>query len=87
MESMNDTHPDAERVQLELLRNAGPRRRAIIASQLSNQSKWRSRQAIARAHPTLSERARALLFIELSYGRELADRVRQAWMARVDDSG
>ena len=73
---MNDTHPEAERVQIELLRKAGPRRRAAIASRLTNQGKWRTRQSIAKAHPDLSDDHRALLLIELMYGEDLAARVR-----------
>jgi hypothetical protein len=78
----NDTHPDAERVQIELLRKAGPRRRSIIASRLTNQSRWRARRGILRAHPDLNEADRRLLFIEVHYGRDLADRVRQALSRR-----
>ena len=73
---MNDTHPDIERVRVGLLRQAGPDRRGQLASQLSNQARWRSMQAIARAHPALSELDRKLLLVEVHYGQELASRVR-----------
>ena len=73
---VNDTHPDAARVQIQLLRQASPDRRAQLASQLSNQARWRAMQAIARAHPELSELERKLFFVEVHHGRELAQRVR-----------
>jgi beta-phosphoglucomutase-like phosphatase (HAD superfamily) len=74
---MNDTHPEAERIWIELLRKAGPEKRARLASQLSNQTRWRAMQAIARAHPDLSERDRKLLFVRVHYGDELADRLEE----------
>ncbi|MCH8211258.1 MAG: hypothetical protein IIB99_07780 [Planctomycetes bacterium] len=73
---MNDTHPEIERVRIGLLRQAGPDRRGKLASQLSNQARWRSMQAIARAHPAWSELDRKLLFVEVHYGKQLASRVR-----------
>ena len=79
---MNDTHPDIERVQVRLLRKAGPDRRGQLASQLSNQARWRSMQAIARAHPALSELDRKLLFVEVHYGKQLASRVREYLLKR-----
>ncbi|MDY7107907.1 MAG: hypothetical protein SYC29_04645 [Planctomycetota bacterium] len=72
---MNDTHPEAERIWIELLRRAGPEKRLQLATRLSRQARWRSMQAIARAHPELSELDRKLLYMRIHYGADLADRV------------
>jgi len=77
--SVNDTHPEAARMHVELLRQAGRSRRAALASNLTNQAIARARRGIARAHPELSPRERGLLFVEVHYGRELAARMR-AWL-------
>jgi hypothetical protein len=57
-----DTDPEAERIQIELLRQAGSTRRAQMALALSGQVIGLARQA--------------LRFVELHYGRDLADGVR-----------
>jgi hypothetical protein len=41
-----------------------------------------SKRAIERARPEMTPRERDLFFIELNYGRELADRVRAYWEDR-----
>jgi hypothetical protein len=85
---MNDTHPDAERVQIALLRQMSMDRRGQIGSMLTNQGRWRTRHAIARAHPSLSPLERELFLIELAYGRDLAQRVREYRRSRRDaDAG
>jgi hypothetical protein len=72
-----DTDPEAERVQIELLRRAGAARRARIALALSGQVIGLAQRAIRRSleHPT--EAAVALRFVELHYGGELADGLRE----------
>ena len=79
---MNDTHPHIERVRVGLLRQAGLDRRAQLASQLSNQTRWRAMQAVARAHPDMSELDRELLFVEIHYGVALAKQIRAYLLKR-----
>jgi hypothetical protein len=79
----NDTHPDAHRVQISLLRRMSVDRRGQMGSMLSNQGRWRTRQAIARASPELSEQEREWFLIELAYGRVIADRVREYQRTRA----
>jgi hypothetical protein len=79
---VDDTWPEARRIQIELLRAAGPERRARMASALTNQALWRARRGIALARPDLSELERRLLFVEVHYGGELARRVRACLAAR-----
>jgi hypothetical protein len=77
-----DTDPEAERVQLELLRRAGPGRRAGMALALSAQVITLARRALRRLHPDLSAEEADLLFVELNYGRELAADLRRHLAAR-----
>jgi hypothetical protein len=76
----SDTHPDAEAVQLELLRHASVAQRACMMRGLTRMAVASSRRAIAKARPGLSQQELDLVFVELNYGQDLADRVRQ-WMA------
>ncbi|WP_456426155.1 hypothetical protein [Rhodocaloribacter sp.] len=81
--TVRDTHPEAERVQIELFRRAGPEKRLALALSLSASTVEMARNAIRRRHPTLSEEEVKLKFVEVHYGKELADRVRAS--LRRDD--
>ena len=72
-----DTTPDAERVQLELVRRMTGSERADMAITLTNEVIRQSKVAIRHRFPELSEADLKLKFIELHYGRELAEAVRQ----------
>lgn len=84
--ALNDTAPDAERVQLQLLREKTPSERAALALGLTSQVIRAAKRAIARAHPEFTERQVGHKFIELSYGPDLADAVRQ-YEERLEDAG
>ena len=71
-----DTCPQAERVQIELLRNASVARRAAIAFSLTQTVVELARQAIRRRHPGLSEQEVMLRFVALHYGPDLAEKLR-----------
>jgi len=79
----SDTHPEAERVQVELLRQASVQTRLSLALSLSETAMSLSRRAIRRARPGISEQDVGLAFVELHYGRELAERVRE-YVNRVE---
>jgi hypothetical protein len=74
---LSDTSPEAERVQLDLIR------KMTIAERLARASAWTrmavklSRQGIARANPGLDDRELAVLWVENQYGRDLAARLRE----------
>jgi hypothetical protein len=73
---LSDTHPDAERVQIELTREmTGAQRVAQLRSQTAFVVGL-SRQAIARANPQLTEQEVNLLWVEYTYGKDLAKRLR-----------
>jgi hypothetical protein len=73
---LSDTHPDAEKVQIELLRKATFAQRWAKMASLTAFTVNLSRRAIAEANPGLSQRELDLKFVELSYGRDLAERLR-----------
>jgi hypothetical protein len=77
-----DTDPDAEAVQIELLRRAGPTRRAAMALSLSAQVIGLARRALRRSLPNASEQEKSLRFVELHYGHELAAELRRFLSAR-----
>jgi hypothetical protein len=79
-EVVNDTHPAAEAVQLDLLRRAGVTRRATIALRLSQDVVERSRRALRNAMPGATEADVRLRWVELWYGAELAGRI-QTYLA------
>ena len=74
--SVEESHPATERVQAEALRRMSGGRRLQVMASLTSVMRRLSRRAIRRANPGASEKELELLFIELIYGRELADRIR-----------
>ncbi len=72
-----DTSPEAYAVQLELVRRMSPIERLRKTFALSRQLKQMSLNAIRRRHPKFNENEVRLKFIELTYGKSLADDVRR----------
>jgi hypothetical protein len=79
---LSDTHPEAEKVQIELIR------RMSVAERLARMRDWTrtlvhlSRQGLAKANPGLDQRELDLLWVERQYGRDLAVRLRAYLEAR-----
>ena len=71
-----DTSPDAERVQVELFRAAPVARRLHLAFSLSAAIMGAARRALARSQPAASTRELDLRFVELHYGRDVAEELR-----------
>jgi len=67
-----DTDVEAERVQLELLRNATPGERAALAMSMSATVISLTHRALQTQDPDASDEEIKLRFVELNYGRELA---------------
>jgi hypothetical protein len=80
---LSDTHPEAEKLQIELLRRLTPAQRFAKACALTQWTRDLSRRAIGRAFPNLSPEQQKLKFIEVHYGKELAEQVRQYLSERV----
>lgn len=72
-----DSSSDAEAVQLELLRQMSPQQRIKVVCGLSNNIRQMVFSAIRRRHPDYSENQVRLVFIELTYGKDLADDVKR----------
>jgi hypothetical protein len=70
-------------VQIELLRKAGATRRSELALRLSDDVVARSRRALQEQMQGASEEEVRLRWVELWYGRELANRVRAHLAARA----
>lgn len=71
-----DTTPEAEEMQIELLRRASVTRRAEIMRSLTAATRWMAYEAIKKANPGISDIEADLLFVEYHYGKDLADAVR-----------
>lgn len=70
-----DTHPDAEAVQLELIRQMSPEKRVGKAIALSGQVIRMAKAAIRRQFPQYTEEEVGIKFIEVHYGEALASAV------------
>lgn len=73
-----DTSPEAEAIQLDLLRKMTPKQRIQKMCSLSQNVRQMAFEAIRRRHPDYDEQDIRLAFIELHYGKSLADDVRRA---------
>ena len=80
--SITDTDPEAERVQMELLRRATPERRLRLALSLTESVLALSRSGLAGTMPGASDEEVGLRFVELHYGPSLADELRGHLLAR-----
>jgi len=81
----SDTSAAFEEAQTQLLREKPPAERLMTAVRLSDEVIRASQRAIARVHPELSADEAAHLFIEIHYGKELADAVREYKRGRGND--
>jgi hypothetical protein len=73
---ISDTSPDAERVQIELIRKASVAQRWARMASLTAFTVNMSKRAIAKANPKLNQAELELKFVELSYGKQFADKLR-----------
>lgn len=72
----SDTSDEALAVQVACLRRMSPQERLRRACAWSGQVRRMAFDAIRRRHPEYSDDEVRLRFIELTYGKELADEVR-----------
>jgi hypothetical protein len=80
-----DTRPEAERVQIELLRQASAARRLELGLSFCQSASEIAWAGIRKAHPLASLEELKLLFVEVNYGKELANRVRAYLWRKADD--
>lgn len=72
-----DTHPDVERVQIELLRKATVAHRFRLVRSLSQTAIQLAWRAIERANPGASRDELAVIFVTVHHGEELGNRLRE----------
>ena len=72
-----DTHPDAEKYQIELIRKASFSKRLSLLRTMTQTARLHSYRAIKRANPGLSDRDCDILFVEYHYGKELAEKLKK----------
>lgn len=85
MHARGDTHPAAERAQIDILRGMTPTRRLELMRALCQSSYSRSMQALAKARPHATHGELVALFVEINHGRAIADRYR-AYLKRRENS-
>ena len=71
-----DTSPEAERVQIELIRKAPISKRFALVRSWSQLLIEANRQQIRKDYPNASEEEIGLIFVARHYGQTLADRLR-----------
>src|SRR6266700_1840848 len=71
-----DTSPEMERVQIELIRKASPAKIFGLVRSMSQTMIQASRENIRRLHPDASKEELTLILVELYYGKQLANLVR-----------
>ncbi len=73
-----DTSPEAHDIQMGILARMTPRERFQICDRLSTEVKEMAMQAIRRLHPFFDDEEVQNRFVELQFGKELAEKLR-AW--------
>jgi len=71
-----DTHPEIERIQIELLRKASIAQHFAMIESLNRFIIEATKQSIRRDNPNLSEQEVSLILVERQYGPSLADKIR-----------
>jgi hypothetical protein len=77
MKEQSDTSQEASDFQIELLRSMTTSQRLALNLKLSATAISLSKRAIRRAHPDFSVNELRCRFVELHYGKILADNFRQ----------
>jgi hypothetical protein len=80
--ALSDTDPETERIHLELIRKAPVARRLALSLSLSRTTMSLALEGVARTMPGASAEEVRLRFVALTYGRDLADGVRNLLGAR-----
>jgi hypothetical protein len=71
-----DTSPEMEQVQIEMIRKASPAKIFGLVRSMSQTMIQASRENIRQLHPDASKEELTLILVELYYGKELANLVR-----------
>src|SRR5438874_7472950 len=79
-----DTHPDAERIMIELIRSSPMSKRFRLVQSLTQSAFWSTIHAWQERHREASEQEAAVHVLSCSYGPGLAKRVQAALERRAD---
>lgn len=86
---LDETPPEEEKALIEWLQKKTPAQRLELGLSLTQANIERIREDIRLANPNASKEELDLIFVEVNYGKELADRVR-TYLARrreaIEDS-
>ena len=82
MHGNDEDFPDIRMRMCDLLRSAGPARRLALARSLTMTARALSWAGLCRRRPECSTSELEALYVELLYGRDLADRLRAWRLAR-----
>ena len=74
---LTDTHPDADAVQQELLRQMTASQKMFLVNSLTATVVSLCKQGIRERHPEYDERDVAVHFVGMNYGKELAEGYRR----------
>jgi hypothetical protein len=77
MSYLSDTSPSAEWQQIQLLRQAGARRRLAMGLRMGEDAIQLSRHELRRLHPKLNDQQIALLWVKVHYGDDMASRLQK----------
>ncbi|MGI9062057.1 MAG: hypothetical protein ACR2H5_26175 [Ktedonobacteraceae bacterium] len=72
----SDTSPEAERVQIELIRKAPITKRVALMAELSQFLIEAHKQGIRQTHPNTNEKEVGLIFVANNYSQTLADKLK-----------
>lgn len=81
-----DTHTESERVLISLLREKSTSNKFSQICSLSQSTIQLSKRAISRANKGINDQQVNLLFIDLHYGRDLANKVKTHINQKYDNS-
>ncbi len=81
-QALADTPREVEKIQINLLRQAGQARRIQIMLSLTQSMFELSRHNLCQTYPHLSEQERNVKFVELLYGPQLANALQTFLQAR-----
>ncbi len=78
-----DTHPDAERIMIEVVRRSPVSKRFRLVQSLTQSAFWANIRAWRESHREASEQEAAVHLLSCSYGTDLAQRVQAALEMRA----
>lgn len=73
----SDTHPEIERMQIEMLRQLSLQERLERMNEWSKATRELAWRGLRRANPGASEQELGIIYVAIYYGQPLADRLRE----------